>query len=367
MIHKTSKIPHYFLALILFIALAVFMIGCSSNSEENNGDSNAEGQTESVSADDAEAEEEDADVESGASDLYHEIGETFEMIGYYSDVPAEVTVNDIWIEDDPEHQEYIEDNIASPTEDDVVVFVDYTVKNVGDTDMTMGDLIPEYTDANTELDLSYPENDTFTDFTESFQVPLEAGESMDVIGTVPADKKDQYTSALMWNITQDVPEIVFHTPQEERRDKIGTYDIGEDMYLFGQGEDSFYRVNISNIEVVEDYEGIERFDDDSSFFAIDMEFENQLEEDVSLYSTFPSAFANGQEAIYSDNLVIDGQVVEDLYEGPEGEISPGETIEGTVYLEVIDENMEDVKLLYLNPTLLTFPDYAMRINYNVED
>ncbi|MFD1413216.1 hypothetical protein [Oceanobacillus jeddahense] len=362
MMYKAVKTPSFFRTLILFIALAVFMMGCGSNSDENNDDSNTADQNEETETN--AAAEEDANDESEASDLYHEIGETFEMTGYYSDVPAEVTINDIWMEDDPEHQEYIEDNIASPTEDDVVVFVDYTVKNVGDTDMTIGDLIPEYTDANIELDLSYPENDTFTDFTESFQVPLEAGESMDVVGAVPADKNDQYTSALMWNITQDVPEIVFHTPQDERRDKIGTYDIGEDMFLFDQGEDSFYRVNISNIEVVEEYEGIEKFDDNSSFFAIDMEFENQLEEDVSLYGTFPSVFADGQEAIHSGNLVIDGQVVEDLYEGPEGKISPGETIEGTVYLEVIDENMEEVELLYLNPTLLTFPDYAMRINYN---
>lgn len=188
-----------------------------------------------------------------------------------------------------------------------------------------------------------------------------------MVGTTVADRRDQYTSALMWNITQDVPEIVFHTPQNERRDKIGTYEVREDMYLFDQGEETFYRKNISNIDVMEEYDGIEKHDEASSFFAIDMEFENQLEKEMTLYNTFPNTFVGNEETVHSYELVINGEVVNNLYEDPEGRIDSRETIEGTVYIEIIDENMEDVELLYLNPTLLSFPNYAMRINYSAGD
>lgn len=363
---KATKRPYSFYGFLLFFLSAIFIVGCSSNSDGKNVNSNAPEENESTSSNSIDAAEGD-NAEPETSNLYHEIGETFEMTGYYSDVPAEVTVNEIWVENGSEHQEFIESSLASPTDDDVVVFVDYTVKNIGDTDMTIGDLIPEYTEANTEIDLSYPENDTFTDFMEAFQVPLEAGESMNLTGAVAVDEKAQYTSALMWNITQEIPEIVFHTPQDERRDKIGTYDLGEDIYLADHGDDTFYKVNINNVEITENYEGFEKNDENNAFLAIDMEFENQLKDDVTLYQTFPSAVVDDNEVVHSDHLVIDGETVEDLYEGPDGKIAPGETIQGTVFLELMNEDSEDAQLLYFNPTLLTFPDYAMRVNYNLDN
>lgn len=365
--NKTSKQPSYFRLSILIVMLAFFIMGCSSNSNENNENSSAAEENENTTTNNM--EEEETSGESDFSNLYHEIGETFEVEGYSSGVMAEVTINDIRVEEGAEHQAFMEETVASPEEDDVVVFVDYTVENIGDSAMSMGDVIPKYAGptGDAEIDLSYPENDIFTDSMSSFQVPLEAGESMELVGTIVAGKNAQYTNALMWNFMQDIPEIVFHTPQDERRDQVGIYDIGEDMYITDYGEDTFYRVNIGNIEVVDDPENIEKGDETNSFLAIDMVFENQLDEDMDLYHTFPTPYVGDQEAARSPHFLRDGQLVQDLFEGPEGKIEAGETVEGTVYLEIINENIEDIQLLYPHPALLTYPDYAMRVNYNLDN
>ncbi|GGP12104.1 hypothetical protein [Oceanobacillus neutriphilus] len=167
---------------------------------------------------------------------------------------------------------------------------------------------------------------------------------------------------------QDVPEIVFHTPQDERRDQIGTYNIGEDMYIVDYGGDTFYKVNIGNVEITEEPEEIDQRDDSDGFIAIDMTFENQLDEEVLLHQTFPQPYIADKQLVgHSPYLVLDNELVQDLYDGSEGKIAPGETVEGTAYLEIINDNTEDVQLLYPNPSLLTFPDYGMWINYNLED
>ncbi|MFD1388795.1 hypothetical protein ACFQ4Z_18680 [Oceanobacillus oncorhynchi subsp. oncorhynchi] len=372
--YKTARTAGFLRTLLLFIAFAVLMIGCSSNSDENNEDSSAAADQNEETEDTAAngTWKEATNDESEGSDLYHEMGETFEIEGYSSGVPAEITVNEIWIEDGDDHQAFIEESIASPSEDDAVAFVDYTVENIGDRSINMGDVIPEYAALNGsfDLDLSYPENNTFTDQLASFQESLDEGESMDLVGAVAADEKSLYAGALMWNFMQDIPEIVFHTPQDERRDQIGTYDIGEDMYLNDYGEDTFFKVNISNVEINEGNENLDLRDETESVLAVDMTFENQLDEDVTLYHKFPQphveGLVDGQGANSSVHLVIDGQPVEDLYEGPEGKIGPGETLEGTVYYEIVSDDVEDVQLLFPNPSLLTFPDYGMWVDYNLE-
>ncbi|GAA0435745.1 hypothetical protein GCM10008934_26600 [Virgibacillus salarius] len=343
---------------ITLISIFLLITGCSNEKVESKNKENEANEEQS------ESNNNDVDEE---NKLYHEFGETFELIGYYSDVPAEITVNEVWFEKGEEHKEFIESEISSPSEDVGVTFVDYTVKNVGDSSMTLGDVIPtyRYPTGGPELNLTYPKNDTFKDYTETFQYELAPGETMELKGAVAVEEKYSFEGTLMWNPTQEKPEVVFQIPQDNRRDKIGTYDIGEDMYIDDRGKNRFYRVRINEIEIIEEDDSIQKSMDDSSFLVMDMEFENQLKEERSLYSTFPNVMLDGKETIHSPHLKIDGNAVDDLYEGEEGKIAPGETIKGKVFMEVQNSNIEDIKLMYLSDALLTYPDFSLKINYDV--
>src|SRR5699024_524006 len=105
--------------------------------------------------------------------LYHEVGETFEFIGYYPALPIEITVNKIWMEDGDKHKQHIEDHVMSPDGNDTVTFIDYTVTNKGDEILPFNDVLPRYSGADApfdEIDLSYPENDLVKEYFDGFHL-----------------------------------------------------------------------------------------------------------------------------------------------------------------------------------------------------
>lgn len=343
---------------IILIAILLLVAGCSSNDDNKKKNKNDSKKTqETVGTTDKEKNK-------STEQLYHEIGETFEMTAYYADAKAEITVNKVWTEPGEQHKEYIEENLASPDEDTNVTFIDFTVKNKSDKQIGLGDLLPEYTAANTEVDVSYPKNDKFTDFLNSFKYEVEPGEELDLVGAVATSKEDKYTSAFLWNITQEVPEVVFHTPQSERKDKIGIYDIGEAIYPIDHGEEGYLKVTINDITIEKEAKGLNHTLDNSSYLVLDVEFENTLKEEQPITAGIPSAVIKGDEVPHTVEFSLDGKWI-DVYHSADAYVQPGKTLKGKVYLEISNDDIEKVNIYYFNPALLIFPEYSMKLNYNL--
>ncbi|MBY7142425.1 hypothetical protein KFZ56_04885 [Virgibacillus sp. NKC19-3] len=349
--------------VVLFACLLV-VSACGSNDDNNTQTEDPDETQETAGEANGENDDENGEEDESTEELYHEVGETFEMTAYYADAEAEITVHDIWTEPGDDHEAFIEEKVSSPEDDANVTFVDYTVKNMSDTQIGLGDLLPTYTAANTEIDVTYPENDNFTDYLESFNHQLEPEEELDLVGAVASREEDQYTSALLWNLTQDIPEIIFHTPQSERKDKIGVYDLGEAIYPVDHGDNGYLEVTINDITIEEEAEGLNPSMDDSSFLVLNTEFENTLNEEIEITKGVPTPMIDDEEITHSIDFSLDGNWI-DVHQSADANVESGETLTGDIYLEISNNEIENVQLYYANPALLMFPDYAMKLDYNL--
>ncbi|MCF3943050.1 hypothetical protein [Oceanobacillus alkalisoli] len=355
---------HTRLLTLFSIILLLLITGCSQDNDNVS---------ETATAQPTEAEEETtADNDSNGSenaeesnDLYHEIGEPFVMTTYYSDADAEVTVNKVWTEPAQDHSEFVEQRVSSPDENTNVTFIDYTVTNLSDEEIGLPDLLPEYTAANTEVDVSYPENDQFADEFESFDYALEPNETLDLVGAVVTEKNDEYTSAFLWNITQDIPEVVFFTPQSEQESKIGIYEMGEPIYLLDYEDNGSLQVTIDDVSIEEnpDLEQGNVDLSDMSALVLDITIENTIDEIQTIEQALPKPVVDGEAVIHTFNVNIDGNWI-DLYD-LEGKLEKGDSITGKAYISVEKDKIDDVQLYYFHPELLLFPDYSKVLNYNI--
>lgn len=346
---------------ICIVSFTLLIAGCGGEKENEDAgiDREEEGNNEIV-------QESEENV---GQNLYHEVGETFEFIGYYPALPIEITVNKIWMEDGDKHKQYIEDQVISPEDNATVTLIDYTVTNKGDEMLPLNDAIPRYfgRDASLdEIDLSYPENDLVKEYFDAFDLELEPGESMDITGSVTTTTYSENGGAFVWSFMEDIPEVVFQTPQEERNDKIGVYDIGEEIYVIDQTEDHRLIVTIEDIDVVEGEEGFESLIDDSVYIKIDMNIENAGTENQVVASTFPDPVIDGEGVLHSNEFKREGKLIDDPWNDPERIIKPGEEFTGQVYIEIAKDVVDDAQLYYLDDSLLTYPEYSMVINYHLE-
>lgn len=346
------KVPTILIVILLLAA------GCGNEGVENEGEQEDSKETQEK------ASNSDKEEKGSTEQLYHEIGETFEMTAYYADAKAEITVNKVWTEPGDKHKEYIEENIGSPDENTNVTFIDYTVKNSSDTQIGLGDLLPEYTAANTEVDVSYPKNDKFTDFLKTFKYQIEPGEELDLVGAVATSKDDKYSSAFLWNITQEVPEVVFHTPQSERKDKIGIYDIGEPIYPIDHGENGYFKVTINDVTIEKEADGLNKMMDDSSLLVLDVELENTLTEKKPITIGIPSPVIEDDEIVHNPDFSLDGKWI-DVHQSADAYVQPSKTLNGKIYLEISNDEIENVKIYYRNPAMGIYPEYSMKLNYNL--
>src|SRR5690625_1107477 len=307
--------------------------------------------------------------ENAGRKLYHEVGEAFEFIGDYLALPIEITVNKIWMEDGDKHQQHIEEHVISPDGKDTVTFIDYTVTNKGDETLPFNDVIPHYfgEDATLdEIDLSYPENDLVKEYSDAYQLEIEPGESMDITGSVVTSIYSENGGAFVWKFMEDIPEVVFQTPQEERRDKIGIYDIGEEIYVIDQTADRQLIVTIEDIDVVDSEEGLDSLIEEPAYIKIKMNIENAGTEQQEVSSVFPDPVIDGEIEHHTSDFKKEGKLIDDPWNDPERIIEPGEQFTGEVYIGILEEIADDVQLYYFDGSFLTYPEYSMIINYHLE-
>lgn len=351
---------HVRLLFLLSVITLLFITGCSQDTDDVPEAASPAGTTEeetTTSEDDASAE--------ASNELYHEIGETFVITTYYSDADAEVTVNKVWTEPADDHLEYVEERVSSIEEDTNVTLIDYTVKNISDEDISLSDLLPTYTAANTEVDVSYPENDLFTDELESYDYILEPSDTLDLVGAVITEENDQYTSAFLWNITQDIPEVVFFTPQSELESKIGVYEIGEPIYLLDYKDNGSLQATINDVNIEEDPDIEQESVDLSQMSAlvVDITIENTIDDVITIEQALPVPVIDGEMVTRTFNFNSDGNWI-DLYES-EGVLEKGDKITGKAYISVEKDKINDVQLYYFHQDFLTFPDYSKVLDYNL--
>src|SRR5699024_1949866 len=145
---------------------------------------------------------------------------------------------------------------------------------------------------------------------------------------------------------EDIPEVVFQTPQEERNDKMGVYDIGEEIYVIDQTDDHQLIVTIEDIDVVEREEGFESHIEDSVYIKIDMNIENAGTKRQEVGSTFPNPVIDGESVWHSNEFKKEGKLIDDPWNDPERMIEPGEEFTGQVYIEIAKDVVDDAQLYY---------------------
>ncbi|GEM_PF-4192684 len=246
-----------------------------------------------------------------------------------------------------------------------VTFIDYTATNISEEEIGLPDLLPEYTGANTEVNVSYPENDKFADELESFDYLLEPEETMDLVGAVVTEKNVEYTSAFVWNITQDIPEVVFFTPQAEQKSKIGIYEMGEPIYLLDYQDNGTLQVTIENVNIEEnpDIEQAVVDLDGMSTLVLDVTIENTIDEPQAIEDALPEPVVDEEVVMHEFNFSADGNWIE-LYES-ESLLQKNDSITGKAYISVDKDLIDDVQLYYLHPELPLFPAYSIVLNYNI--
>lgn len=347
------------LGIIMITLTLVIVTGCGQGESSNTNNSNTEdiSKTEESVASNKETDK------AAKSELYHEIGESFKMTAYYAGEPVRVTVNKIWMEDGSKHQNYINKNVSNPKENATVTFIDLTVKNIGKDPVTYGDILPYYAIGQMQVDLTYPKNSKYKDYEKSLHKELETGEEVNLVGVVPTLATEKQIGTFYWNLTQEIPEVVFQTPQSKRKDAIDVYDLNEDIHVLNHGDLGSYIVNIKSINKIDKVKGLQKQNENLTYLAIKMNVKNNLNEKNRIKIAAPTPMYNGKPATHTLDISIDGKMLKTPYEVF---LDPKQKVNATLYLAVKKDQIEDVQLLYRYQTMITFPQYSMKINYNLD-
>ena len=337
--------------LTLFTALILLLSACSDSEDASKETSNAKKSEKNTS-------------EEKTEDLYHEIGETFEIEESLTNTPLEIKVKKIWMEDGNKHKKYIED----VEENDTVTFINYTVKNKGDDTVTLADAIPKYfgTDATLdEIDLSYPNNDIAKEYHDAFKAEIEPGETLDLTGSAMTSIYSENNGAFVWEFMEDIPEVVFQTPISERNDGPGVYELGKPIHVIDETEDHQLQATINKVKVEEKTDFESKFDN-GEWIVIDMDIENKGKKEKSITDAFPSAVVDDKELIHSHQFKKDGKAIENLHDDEEATIKSGEKVTGTLYINVEENKAKKAQLYYFDSSFLTYPDYSQKVDYNLK-
>lgn len=323
--------------------------------------------------------------------LYHEIGDTFEFEGPESGLPFEVTVEDIWMEDFEDHEDYISAHVKKPNEDDdAVIFVSYTIKNKGDETYAFkddrfypnNDVLPNLIHpANyiLDVDIAYPEDGPVDDMEDVTDLTLDPGESMEITGSVLTNPRNKDEGAFVWDYDADIPQVLFTRPQSERRDQVGVYDIGEPIYVEDY-KDTRFNVTIDDVDDIESDEDVEVIDreyDDSAFLVVDMTIENDGNEDIVVPDALPEI--NDVHSVDTRRYFIkkgETEPIDDVYINPgeqptDGRVEAGETLEGTLYYEVRNTSYGEVlkldaQIYFPYVGFEDYPYYQQWVNYHLD-
>lgn len=333
--------------VIFALISMLFLAACAGNSEANSNNEASENNNNNQSSENDAVDEDKS---------YAEIGETFELIGYYSDEPMDVTVNDITIEKKEDHTEYIEEIYGDLDDTDSIALIDMTVVNKGETDIGYGDFIPQFSGMNTEVDVTYPEHETLATGDDPYDEVIEPGEELHFVGsTILTEPAMEYSSVLLFSgYEADEGPFVYTVPQSEHKTPVGTYGLEEEVFPVDHGDEGGLGVTFHDVYTEEsvdemDNEGLEG--EELTYLAMDVTFENTTDEAISYDYAVPSVRTGDIENILlnqgrsADRIVPkDGEAFWSYDE----DIQPGEKLEATIYAGV-EKGKEDEAIISYFP------------------
>src|SRR5699024_1683740 len=123
---------------------------------------------------------------------------------------------------------YISGHIEDPTADMNLTFIKLTVQNRGMKKVSYFEVLPSFFGdlfGGKTIDLSYPENDKFSKADDSIGQYIEPEETVELVGASLSRVDDENGGVFIWRNVEnpEYPNVVFQTPQDERRDKFGVY------------------------------------------------------------------------------------------------------------------------------------------------
>ncbi|HLR15358.1 MAG TPA: hypothetical protein VK144_06000 [Bacillota bacterium] len=327
----------------------LLLLGCQQSKEPQKGH---------------EPQEPVVDYEAGD---YHDIGETFSFHHELEpEIEAEITVDDIWIEDATGHEELFQQEDVEMVEESTVTFITFTVRNRNADSISYLFLLPSYMSSTLvpeDINYDYPDNDVYPVIEPHSYEKIDRGTSGQITGAIPTTKYEENGGVFFWNPASRTPEVVFQTPQSKRKDKMGLYDIGEEVYVVSETEDYQLTSTIESIEVEDNPEKPEKELSDSTFLVVHTTLKNRGKLEASMTDAILIPLI-GEDLIdapvsfnSSDGFVDNAWGRDDML------IAPGETIEGTFYLEIEKDQIDDIELYYPDRAMILYPDYWMKINY----
>lgn len=310
--------------------------------------------------------------------LYHNIGETFEFIGSASELPFEVKVKDIWIEDGKEHEAYIEEHVRKPDGAEQVMYITYEVENKGDepfafTDDELyphNDLLPNFLDPVSlikDVDVIYPENAFIEASDDLDALELEPHDKIELTAAVITTEASTLAGAFIWEFQEEIPEVVFTQAQAKRKDQVGVYDLEEKLYMIDH-KDYEMSIIFHSIEQLtsEEEAPVERVYEDSSFLVMDVAIENSGKKSLFIQDAFPEIQLENSRVVLSSSFIKEGEqapIEDDV-------VKKGENVHGKIYYEVENNSFEEhmiehAQLYYPYAGFKDYPIYFQWVNYNL--
>src|SRR5699024_9538901 len=209
-------------------------------------------------------------------------------------------------------------------------------------------------------------NDKFSKADDSIGQYIEPEETVELVGASLSRVDDENGGVFIWRNVEnpEYPNVVFQTPQDERRDKFGVYDFGETIYALDKSDEQQLNTVIHDVTIA-DEPSIEKSANDATFIIIDMDIENTGTQIQKIVEALPTAVIDGRPI--EQTMIFDNGkgLVEDPWGDSKIDIEPNETLQGTLYLEVDKNLAPQAQLYYMDNHLLIYPAYAMKLNYNL--
>lgn len=300
--------------------------------------------------------------------MTYEIGESFKVTDELTDDPYEITVKKIWNEASDQHKDYLKD-VDQLADNANLTFITYTVKNLGDESISLFNSIPEFYANDTtsgQVDISYPDNGFKKEEKDPRDFEIKPNDTVEVTGVHDSTTYSKNTAAFTWEATKkDDKPIVLQTSIKKRKDAPGTYKQGEPIQILDETEDRQLVATIDNIEL-KDETDIEKDYDNSSWFVMDIKAENKGKQEINVQEAYPDLVVDDKLRANSraDFFKVGDHLIEQTSENDQAIIAPGEKLEGTLYINVLNKYAKDMELYYMDKGLTTNIDFAQKLDYN---
>lgn len=311
-------------------------------------------------------------------ELYHDFGEAFLIDEDHVGEPVEITVHDTWMEEGEEHDAFIDAFELADEDRKTVSFVEFSVTNKGESAFAVQEIIPLYWDTGVTgsgfdmfdyyIDLTYPENDGIKEDEDLSKWMLEPGETYEFTGAVPTSTYSEREGAFVWIDDDYEMEVVFQTPQQEREDAIGVYDFGEEMLMRNGYVSSHWSTIIHTAAYEDDAEvpGIP-MEDDATYLVLEVDIENTSDDPMQLAYLGPTIRIGEDRKHLAEGYEVKGEFLDHVYDQEDpAMLESGETFKGKIYHKIEKSTTDEVRVVYLDDTLGSFPDYQKTLDFNLE-